>query len=117
LGCADAEAHVASQNDRQEVGQCVGNRRCVEKDLYLSVSWHSNRCPDAYQCETPDFNVGTALEELGKRPWLRLSITTIPVDTVDDVHGFTLGQEVPRFMRLVGEIDQSPVTDDTEKAC
>jgi hypothetical protein len=71
----------------------------------------------AYHREPPDLDVGAALEELGHRPRLRPGITTVPVDAVDDEQGFTLSQEIPGLMRLVREIDQSPVTDDTKETC
>jgi hypothetical protein len=79
-------------------------------------TWHSNGNLRTYHRESPDFDISTTIEELGQRPWLGLSITTILVDTINDEHSFTLSQEVPRLMRLVREIHQCPVTDDTKEA-
>ena len=101
------EAHVELQNDRQEVSESVGYGRGVEEDLS-----HVNKAPCsqsiklAHHCENPNFQIQASLEELLRVPWLRLCISTIFVDTVDDVFCFALCQELKGLVRLVWEIDQ-----------
>jgi hypothetical protein len=72
---------------------------------------------EAHQCESPDLNVSTSLEELGQREWLGSRITTISIHTIDDEEGFALSQELPGLVSFVGKVDNSPVADNTEKAC
>ena len=73
--------------------------------------------PEAYHGESPDLDISSTLQELGDREGLWLRITTIPVDAVDDKHGFSLRQELPTLVGLVGEVYEGPVTDDAEEAC
>ena len=69
-----------------------------------------------YHCETPNLNICATLQELGDRKRFRLGITTVLVDTIDDEHSFSLGQEIPALVGLVREVDEGPVTDDTKEA-
>jgi hypothetical protein len=71
----------------------------------------------AYHGETPDLDVCSTLEEFGKGPRLRLGVTTIPVDTIDNELGFFLSQEPPTLVGLVRKVDESPVADDAKQAC
>jgi len=70
----------------------------------------------SYHCESPDLDIKTTSKELFKIPWLRLRISTVSVDSIDDELGFTLIEEVPRCVRLVWEVDQGPIANNTQKA-
>jgi hypothetical protein len=55
----------------------------------------------AHHRENPDFQIQASLEELLRVPWLRLCISTIFVDTVNDIFCFALCQELVGFVRFV----------------
>src|SRR5690242_10830394 len=110
------EAHVALENDREEISQRIRDGCGVKKDLRGSVQRSLAASEPTYHSVAPDFEVHSTPEEFPGVPRLRLSIATISIDTSDNEFGFALGQELPRCVRLVREIDQEPVCGDTKKA-
>lgn len=71
----------------------------------------------AYQRKSPDLDVKSTAEELFQVPRLGPCVAAVPVHTVDDELGFALVQEMPRLVGFVREVDQSPVSEDTQETC
>lgn len=113
---SNSETHVLVQDDGEEVSQRVCDGGAVEEDL-MTVSFRNSWTHlTTYESIAPDLGVETGTEEFGRGERFVLGITTIMVDTVDDELSLTLGDELPGLMGLVGEVNQRPVTNDTEEA-
>lgn len=85
----------------------VGQYRCPEPSSYERTN----------QCVSPDLPISPGSEKLAHIPGFGFRVTSIVVNAVDDELGLPLVEELPGFVCLVGEIDQSPVSDDSEEYC
>ena len=100
LSRANAVAHTLTEDDGKEVGESVGDGGSVEED-------HG---------ETPHLDIRASSQELAKVEGLNERVTTIGLDAVDDELDLALVQEPPGLVLAIREINEGPVTDDTNKA-
>jgi len=100
LRSPNAETHVLSENDREEVGEGVSDGGGVEED----------------QGESPNFQVQAPSKEAAQMEGLNLGITTIRIDPADNEGGLALGKESPGVVCLVREVYEKPVASNAKQA-
>lgn len=116
LRSADRESHVLRQDNGQKVCKRVCDSRGVEEDLNALVAdLGLHRNTKSYHGKSPNLDVQTSTQKLLQIPWLRLRVTTISVDRIDDELGLALVEEVERGVGLIGEIDDCPIANDTHE--
>lgn len=98
LSLTDAETQVAAEDGGEEVGECVGDGGGVEEDHGVQ----------------PDLEVGTRTHVLDQRKGLDLDVAAISVNAGADPFLLLGAQEAPALSLGVGEVDQKPVSADTE---
>lgn len=98
LSCSNAETHVSDENDGEGVSKGVADGCGIEEDHSIS----------------PDLPVGTASNELAELEGRDLCVATVTADTIDDPLTLTATEERPRLALGVGEVDEEPVSSNTE---
>lgn len=98
LSCSDTEAHVSDEDDGEGVSKGVADSGGIEEDHSIG----------------PDLPVGTASNELAKLEGRDLGVATITADTIDDPLTLTTTEERPCLALGVGEVDEEPVSSNTE---
>lgn len=98
LSLTDAETHVANENNGERVSESISDSGSIKEDESIS----------------PNLPVPGTTEELAKLESGDLGIATVTMDTADDPVSLTLAEEGPSLSLRVGEIDEEPVTGDTQ---
>lgn len=101
LSCSDAETHVSDEDDGEGVSKGVADGGGIEEDHSIG----------------PYLPVGTASNELAELEGRDLSVTTITANTIDDPLALTATEERPCLALGVGEVDEEPVSSNTEGDC
>lgn len=101
LSCSDAETHVSDEDDGEGVSKGVADGGGIEEDHSIG----------------PNLPVGTASKELPELEGRDFGVTTITADTIDDPLALTNTEERPCLALGVGEVDEEPVSSNTEGDC